>query len=330
MSAGLVLAADLSATFAGSLSLGGGVTDNGFTITKSGAGSLTISGAQSYAAGSAIVQNAGALTLNSDAGSSSSVALSLTATAGVINLFSQQHLASFTLSNASASVRAVGQYIYTHAFSLTGASTLDLQQNDLIVDYTGASPLPAIRAALLSGFNQGAWNGSGIIDTSAASHPGMTLGYAEASDVLGLTNSQTAAFDGQTIDSTTTLVRYTHYGDANLDGKVDVNDFNLFLDGFVNSSANSWSQGDFTYDGKVDLGNDFSLFLSSYLEAGGSLGDLAAALQTSPLSAAQKAAFLPLVPEPGATGLLLIAACGTFPYRKRSRGASDRVRAEMD
>jgi hypothetical protein len=62
------------------------------------------------------------------------------------------------------------------------------------------------------------------------------------------------------------LLRYTKYGDSNLDGTIDIgNDFNLLLDGLAAASGSSWVLGDYSYDGKIDLGNDFNLFLRNYL-----------------------------------------------------------------
>ena len=60
-----------------------------------------------------------------------------------------------------------------------------------------------------------------------------TLGIAEASDVLGLTGAQTAIWQGQTVDATSVLIKYTYGGDANLDGVVDILDYGQ-IDGSIN------------------------------------------------------------------------------------------------
>ena len=57
-------------------------------------------------------------------------------------------------------------------------------------------------------------------------------------------------------------VAYTIYGDANLDGKVDVNDLTIVLSHFGKTSM-TWSQGDFNYDGKVDV-NDITIMLTHF------------------------------------------------------------------
>jgi hypothetical protein len=83
-------------------------------------------------------------------------------------------------------------------------------------------------------------------------------------------------------------------------------------------SASSWSSGDYTYDGKVDIGNDFYLFLISYLNQGGSLGALAPLVAgDQQLSAIQQQQLLSVVPEPASTGVL--AATLIIPLARRRR-----------
>ena len=106
----------------------------------------------------------------------------------------------------------------------------------VIIDYTGASPLlPQIFNYLKSGYNAGDWRGFGINSKSAhlaslTPHP-TALGYAEAS-ALAL-----GTFDGQSIDGSTIVIRYTWSGDANLDGLVNALDFNALATNFGSSAA---------------------------------------------------------------------------------------------
>jgi hypothetical protein len=121
--------------------------------------------------------------------------------------------------------------------SLTIAGgTLDLRNNDLIV--TNSGQLPAVQAAITSAYNSGAWNGSGITSSSAATHPNFYgLGYATAGAI------GTTSFDGQSVASGTTLVKYTLLGDALLTGTVGLGDYNI-----VQANLNTgtlWTQGAF-------------------------------------------------------------------------------------
>ena len=58
------------------------------------------------------------------------------------------------------------------------------------------------------------------------------------------------------------LIRATRYGDANLDGTVNLNDFNA-LAGHFGQSVPAWNRGDFDYDGRANL-NDFNLLAGQF------------------------------------------------------------------
>src|SRR4051794_9946556 len=64
-------------------------------------------------------------------------------------------------------------------------ATLDLFDNDLIVDYTGASQLVTILTKINTARNGGAWNGTGGINSTSArsnSQHNTTLGRLEGSE----------------------------------------------------------------------------------------------------------------------------------------------------
>ena len=75
-------------------------------------------------------------------------------------------------------------------------------------------------------------------------------------------------------------------GDANLDGKVDINDLTIVL-AHYNQTGMSWSQGEFTGDGTVDI-NDLTIVLAHYNQTFG----------------ASAAGNVSAVPEPSALVLL--------------------------
>ena len=64
------------------------------------------------------------------------------------------------------------------------------------------------------------------------------------------------------IDIPSIVLRSTIPGDANLDGKVDVNDLTIVLTNF-DQTGMTWSQGDFNSDDKVDV-NDLTILLSHF------------------------------------------------------------------
>src|SRR5688500_17003728 len=143
---------------------------------------------------------------------------------------------------------------------------LDLTDNALVIDYTGTSPMPNVLNRLVSGYAGGSWNGSGINSSAAAATPGTALGYAEAADVF---TSFPATFRGIEVDDTSLLIAYTRYGDANLDGTVNLQDFNRLAANF-GGTGKVWSEGDLTYDGVVNL-QDFNRLAANFgLGAAGS------------------------------------------------------------
>ncbi|HZL38313.1 MAG TPA: dockerin type I domain-containing protein [Tepidisphaeraceae bacterium] len=124
----------------------------------------------------------------------------------------------------------------------------------------GPSSLLTIADQVRSGYANGAWTGTGI-DSSLAAGAGKgktAIGYAQASTLFDITGTQTATFEGLTVDPTDVLLRSTLYGDANLDGKVTFTDFVILSNHFGQSVPAGWSEGDFNYDGVVDF-KDFVL-----------------------------------------------------------------------
>jgi hypothetical protein len=167
---------------------------------------------------------------------------------------------------------------------MQSGGVLDLTDNALVVDYTGGSPLNAVRSLLTSGYAAGAWNGAGIRSSTAAGGTTHALGYAEATDLYTVFP---ATFAGLSVDNTSVLVRYVRYGDANLGGNVDLADFNKLASNF-GASPRSWSQGNFDYDNDVDL-SDFNKMASNF---GLATAPTAAAGRGSVLTPQRRAALL--------------------------------------
>jgi hypothetical protein len=147
---------------------------------------------------------------------------------------------------------------------IVAGATLDLSDHSMIVR---SGSLAAIQAAIGVGFDHGDGLGTGGITSSAAAADpnGRTaLGYASNAD-LGFTS-----FAGITgLTASDLIIKYTYYGDADLDGQATLDDFGQFLSGYQTKSAatNNWLNGDFDYDGAVTL-DDFSQFLFGYQKQG--------------------------------------------------------------
>jgi hypothetical protein len=147
--------------------------------------------------------------------------------------------------------------------SVGGGAKLDLSDKQLTVNYSGASPIGSwngstytgITGLIQSGRNGGAWNGSGIV-TSSANGNLTSLGVGETGGDA--------------------VVRLTYAGDANLDGKINVDDYGK-IDFNVNLSTSGWFNGDFNYDGKINV-DDYGIIDSNVTIQGPPLSSAAPAL----------------------------------------------------
>lgn len=142
------------------------------------------------------------------------------------------------------------------SLSLAGAAApsviLDLHNNSLVVDYDGPSPRALLEAQITAGQSAG----RGIISGTQNVAAGIAaLGIADASET-GIGN-----LFGQEIDSTTTLIRYTRVGDANLSGQTNIADFALLAAHF--NAPGRWFTGDFNFSGVNDI-SDFALLAANF------------------------------------------------------------------
>ncbi len=99
-------------------------------------------------------------------------------------------------------------------------------------------------------------------------------------------------FRGVSVDNTSVIVAFTRYGDANLDGIVNVSDLGLLASNFRGSGG--WGQGNFNYgNGVIDvtdlglLASNFRLGISSSLASVGgttvSRGSVGSPFSTTPI-----------------------------------------------
>ena len=85
--------------------------------------------------------------------------------------------------------------------------------------------------------------------TSASTGSLTTLGFARASNVFA---GSGGVFAGHSVDATATLIKFTYAGDANLDGKINVDDYGR-IDFNISLGSSGWYNGDFNYDGKINV-----------------------------------------------------------------------------
>ncbi len=273
-------------------------------------GSFTQSGAQSWAPGTTFTNTAGTATFASDAGAGGAN-LSITATGGLVTFSSTQHLSAVTIGNGGkAKITGTGLVLVTGALTPSGSGQLDMTDNDAIV-HNGS--LSAITSEIAAGYNFGHWNGSGgITSSTAAGTTNTALGIELNSNDSGGTLVNT--FAGQVVTSSDVLIKYTYFGDANLDGVVNGSDYTLIDNGF-NNTLTGWHNGDFNYDGVVN-GDDYTLIDNAFNTQGASLA--ADPEEMVAADTAQIAQSAPSVPEP-ASGVIAMAGAVALLRRARRR-----------
>src|SRR6185503_2068205 len=125
-----------------------------------------------------------------------------------------------------------------------------------------------------------------------------TLGVATASQVKSIATAATATWGGQTVTGSDTLVMYTYGGDANLDGKLTVDDYGR-IDFNVGLGTSGWFNGDFNYDGKITV-DDYGII------------DFNVGIQGTPFPTGAGVAGglsgVSAVPEPATFSILALAA----------------------
>jgi hypothetical protein len=233
-----------------------------------------------------LTASAGTLNLNTDAGDAYQYNLTLTAMgSAVVNFGSTQHLLALNMNDAAAATITGGgtNTLVTQFLNITSPTAkLDLTDNNLIVDYpaSGPDPYTQIRDYIKAGrgtkdiYGAYLWNGLGITSSAAqADHLLYAVGVLDNGFLAP--GYKKTDLEGVPVDDTTVMVKYTYNGDANLDGKVDRDDLNVFITNYLtppSAAQMGWQAADFNDDGVVDR-NDLNLFMYGYLHQGAPLGE---------------------------------------------------------
>ena len=193
------------------------------------------------------------------------------------------------------------------SLTLDTGSTLDVTNNKIIITGVSATEQSAILQWLASGYNDGAWNGTGIISSTAAASGGRCgVGYASGNITSGLSSGEVE-------------IAYTLYGDTNLEGVVNAVDFGVLAANLDKSVTGGWQMGDFTYSGVVNS-IDFGLFAQNY---GSSIKGVSAGVTSADWAALDAFAVAnglsSEVPEPAASGMLAAGTLTLFARRRRRR-----------
>src|SRR5262245_13134792 len=207
---------------------------------------------------------------------------------------------SLSISGGLVRLSNGGSTSVVKELAITGSGKLDLGDNDLVIDYTGGSPIQAVRTMLASGSLM-----------SGASDASKRPLYADNAQ-RGL-----AVFSGQSVDSTSILIKFTYTGDANFDDTVDILDLGLIAAAW--QSSNIGSGVVFDYNGVIDI-NELGLLAFNW-QAGVQGGSATPTALPWAVGDALSSLGLPsvAVPEPTSLGTVVVAVwIGSARRRRRA------------
>jgi autotransporter-associated beta strand protein len=271
----------------------GPIDDNGrgFGISNTGSGTLLLTGPNTY--GGATSANGGTIVVESAGAIPANTQLSVSGTGTVLL---QPGTTPFMIQ--------VGR------LSFTSGGEIDIGNNGILVNYGLAAfdPIGNIQSLLAAGYNGGTWNGApgslgSIVSSSAANDPQhhTGIGYADWAD-------------GQGVNTTpnTIELKYTLYGDANLDGTVNSLDLQRLL--FAFNTPGGWDQGDFNYDGNVNAVDlqqllfNFNTSISGMAAASKSTAGKSVASSVTPTPAAPRSLTPTIQSAPASPHLAAVAS----------------------
>jgi plastocyanin len=215
--------------------------------------------------------------------------------------------------------------------ALSSSATVDLRDNDLIVQNSSYAQVSALVAGARNGGN---WNAPGLTSSAAATAlpRNKTLGVLTGEQLLSVGAN---TFDGFDVVTTDTLVKFTYYGDTDFNGIINFDDYSRTDAGF-NGGGADWFHGDFDYNGLVNF-DDYSLIDLAFNSQSGTLIRAVEFLDGSNPTAAgmndpalrkvmdhfaqfgepYAQAFLSAVPEPSLLLAGVPALIATFARRRR-------------
>ena len=235
----------------------------------------------------------------------------------LVSMRTSQQFAELNIASGGAAVMSSGGgkvLVLTDSIQILGTGQLDLADNAMILRSNfvdRADDRELVAGYIKSGLNAEGefWTGPGITSSTAATvaqnGPLTAVGVIvnDFATVPGLPSGAIYdVFEGESVGRDDILVKYTWFGDADLNGVVDGTDYFLIDNAFSSHAVNGgWLNGDFDYSGVVD-GTDYFLI------------DNAFGAQGAPLSAG-----ISSVPEPAAASILAVGMLAALRRRRAWR-----------
>jgi hypothetical protein len=205
---------------------------------------------------------------------------------------------------------------------INAGSTLDITDNHMFINYgSGSDPMSTIYSYLKAGYNGGAWNGTGIISSTAQTKTNglvYAIGFADGNDASGNGQRYVGLSSGQI------ELKYTLAGDANLDGIVNGTDLAILAANW-DWPTTAWDQGNFHY-GPVVNGIDLALLAANFNQVASGANVAGGDFTALDDFAAAEGINLTTVPEPASFGLLMLVALGGLAHRHRRGGPSSSLK----
>jgi hypothetical protein len=165
-------------------------------------------------------------------------------------------------------------------------ATMDIGNKALVVQAAGDANVVYNRLVLQARYasdNQN-WDLAGLTSTKARGDGNTGVAVVlNRDDSTGGAPAFMSSFDATpdanlavSVDNRSILVKYTWYGDADLNGIVDERDLSRFSTGYADQRSASplgltgWAWGDFNNDGTIDE-RDLAMFSTAYANHGGPL-----------------------------------------------------------
>jgi hypothetical protein len=202
-------------------------------------------------------------TANIDTGSETpntagdSVLVNFGGSGSTLRLLNDDRIGDIDIYNGGVLGVPAGVTLDVASLNAYAGSVLDM--NGAMIARNASAALDQFGARLSAGYHNGSWDGQSTAPTiiSSLAHSSAikdSVGYALAGNLLNISGSQTGSWQGQTINPGDVLVKYTYAGDANLDGRINIDDYGR-IDSNVGRSGTvfGWYNGDFNFDAKINI-----------------------------------------------------------------------------